>query len=71
MKVYRMYANGKELDKFLVTAKDLSEINVSNLTGNVDTYIYYNYYTNEYYYTNNDDEEVTLSFSCISKAIVD
>ena len=71
MKVYRVYVNDKELDKFLVTEKDLADINIKNIIPNVDTYIHFykDEYGNDYYNINNG--EITVYFRCIGKAIVD
>jgi hypothetical protein len=70
MKVYRVYVNDKELDKFLVTEKDLADINIKNIIPNVNTYTHYKgEYGDDYYNINN--REITVYFKCIGKAIVD
>lgn len=70
MKVYRVYANDEELDKFLVTEKDLADINIKNIIPNVNTYTHYkDEYENDYYDINNG--EITVDFRYIGKAIAD
>ena len=70
MKVYRVYVNDKELDKLLVTEKDLADIDIKSLITGVNTYTHYkDEYENDYYNINNG--EITVYFKCISKAIVD
>ena len=69
MKVYRVYANDIEIDKFLVTEKDLADIDIKSLITGVNTYTHYkDEYENDYYNINNG--EIIVYFRYISKAIV-
>lgn len=69
MRVYRVYINNVELDKFLVTEKDLADIDIKSIVDGVNTYNHYkDEYENDYYNINNG--EITVYFRCIGKAIV-
>ena len=69
MRVYRVYVNDVELSKFLVTEKDLADIDIKSIVDGVNTYTHYkDEYENDYYNINNG--EITVSFSYIGKAIV-
>ena len=68
MRVYRVYVNDVELDKFLVTEKDLADIDIKSIVDDVNTYIHYkDEHENDYYNINNG--EITVCFSYIGKAI--
>lgn len=69
MRVYRVYVNDVELSKFLVTEKDLADIDIKSIVDGVNTYTHYkDEYENDYYNINNG--EITVSFSDIGKAII-
>ena len=69
MRVYRVYVNDVELDKLLVTEKDLADIDIKSIVDGVYTYIYYkDEHENDYYNINNG--EITVCFSYIGKAII-
>lgn len=69
MRVYRVYVNDVELSKFLVTEKDLADIDIKSIVDGVNTYIHYkDEYENDYYNINNG--EITVYFRYIGKAIV-
>lgn len=70
MRVYRVYVNDVELSKFLVTEKDLADIDIKSIVDGVNTYIHYkDEHENDYYNINNG--EITVYFSDIGNAIVD
>lgn len=69
MRVYRVYVNDVELSKFLVTEKDLADIDIKSIVDGVNTYTHYkDEYENDYYNINNG--EITVYFRYIGKAIV-
>lgn len=69
MRVYRVYVNNVELSKFLVTEKDLADIDIKSIVDGVNTYTHYkDEYENDYYNINNG--EITVYFRYIGKAIV-
>lgn len=68
MRVYRVYVNNVELSKFLVTEKDLADIDIKSIVDGVNTYTHYkDDYENDYYNINNG--EITVYFRYIGKAI--
>lgn len=69
MRVYRVYVNDREFNKFFVTEKDLADVDIKSLITGVNTYTHYkDEYENDYYNINNG--EITVSFRYIGKAIV-
>lgn len=69
MRVYRVYVNNVEHSKFLVTEKDLADIDIKSIVDGVNTYTHYkDEYENDYYNINNG--EITVYFRYIGKAIV-
>lgn len=69
MRVYRVYVNDVEFSKFLVTEKDLADIDIKSIVDGVNTYTHYkDDYENDYYNINNG--EITVYFRYIGKAIV-
>lgn len=69
MRVYRVYVNDVELSKFLVTEKDLADIDIKSIVDGVNTYTHYkDEYENDYYNINNG--EIIVYFRYIGKAIV-
>lgn len=69
MRVYRVYVNDVEFSKFLVTEKDLADIDIKSIVDGVNTYTHYkDEYENDYYNINNG--EITVYFRYIGKAIV-